>query len=171
MKFSAFVDGQERELDVVRVHEHGYEVTVDGANHSVDARVCARDRVSVIIDDRSYDISYSVEGETIELQFWNQHFTIEVLDERKLRMRRVRSQLDLSGPEIIKTSMPGKVVKLLVEPGLQVEAGAGVVIIEAMKMENEIQCRQGGVVKAVHVEAGQAVESDVVLIEIEPAHS
>lgn len=171
MKFSAFMDGQERELDVVKVQEHEYEVAVDGVIHSVDARLCARDRMSVIIDDRSYDISYSIEGEKIELQFWNQHLTIEVLDERRLRMRRVRSQLDLSGPEIIKTSMPGKVVKLLVEPGSQVEAGAGVIIIEAMKMENEIQCRQGGLVKAVHVEAGQAVESDVVLIEIEPTDS
>jgi biotin carboxyl carrier protein len=171
MKFSAFMDGHEHEIDIARVHEHRYEVTINGDVHAVDARPCARDRVSVIIDDRSYDISYSLDSERIELQFWNQHFTLEVLDERRLRMRRVRSQLDLSGPEIVRTSMPGKVVQLLVEPGSLVEAGSGVIIIEAMKMENEIRCRQGGVVKAVHVEAGQAVESDVVLIEIEPTQS
>jgi biotin carboxyl carrier protein len=171
MKFSAFMDGQEHDVAIARVDEHRYEVSVDGTVHTVDARLCARDRVSVILDDRSYDISYAMDRERIDLQFWNQHFTIELLDERRLRMRRVRSQLDLSGPEIIKTSMPGKVVKLLVEPGAQVEAGAGVIIIEAMKMENEIYCRQGGLVKRVHVEAGQAVESDVVLVEIEPIQS
>jgi biotin carboxyl carrier protein len=171
MKFSAFMDGREHEIDITRVQEHRYEIVIDDVVHAVDARPCARDRVSVIIDNRSYDISYVIDKERIELQFWNQEFSLEVLDERRLRMRRVRSQLDLSGPEMIKTSMPGKVVQLLVEPGLQVEAGAGVIIIEAMKMENEIHCRHGGVVKAVHVQAGQAVESDVVLMEIEPIQS
>jgi biotin carboxyl carrier protein len=171
MKFSAFMGGKEHQIAISRVCEHRYEIEIDGLVHVVDALPCARDRVSVIIDDRSYDISYAMNNESIELQFWNQQFTLEILDERKLRMRRARSQLDLSGPEIIKTSMPGKVVKLLVKPGSLVEAGAGVIIIEAMKMENEIHCRQGGMVKAVHVEAGQAVESDVVLIEIEPASS
>jgi biotin carboxyl carrier protein len=104
----------------------------------------------------------------VQLNFRNRYFNIEILDERRMRMRGVRSDLDISGPEIIKTSMPGKVVKVLVEPGQQVEPGAGIIIIEAMKMENEIQCRNTGVVKAVHVNAGQAVESDAALVEIEP---
>jgi biotin carboxyl carrier protein len=104
----------------------------------------------------------------VQLNFRNRQFDIEVLDERRMRMRRVRSELDMSGPEIIKTSMPGKVVKVLAEQGQEVEPGSGVIIIEAMKMENEIQCRNGGIVTAIHVAAGQAVESDVVLMEIEP---
>ena len=64
--------------------------------------------------------------------------------------------------------MPGKVAKILVEEGQKVGPGASVIIIEAMKMENEIRCRNGGVVKAVHVTAGQAIEGDLVIIEIEP---
>ena len=95
MKFSAFTDGREHDIDITRVAEHQYEIVIDGMPHAVDARPCGRDRVSVILDDRSYDISYVIDRERIQLQFWNQKFSIEVLDERKLRMRKVRSQLDL----------------------------------------------------------------------------
>ena len=63
--------------------------------------------------------------------------------------------------------MPGKVVELLVQAGDMVEKDQGVIIIEAMKMENEIRAAVAGTVKAVHVEAGRAVESGELLIELE----
>ena len=101
MKITAILDGKERELEVRQIDEHRFEVFVDGQAHDVDARRCASDQVSILMDNRSYDISYSLDGDSIELQFWNQHFDIEVLDERRLRMRRIRSQLELEGPETI----------------------------------------------------------------------
>ena len=63
--------------------------------------------------------------------------------------------------------MPGKVVELLVQAGEAVEKDQGIIIIEAMKMENEIRAPVAGTVKAVHVEAGQAVESGELLVELE----
>lgn len=168
MKYTAVLNDKERELEISHQGRHRYRVMVDGEVHEVDARLCAPDLLSVLVDNTSYDISFSSDDIQVLLNFRNQHFNIEVLDERHMRMRRIRSELDISGPEVIKTSMPGKVVKVLVEEGQQVKSGTGVVIIEAMKMENEIRCRNGGVIKAVHVSAGQAVEGDVVLVEIEP---
>jgi len=168
MKITAILDGKERELEIKQVDEHRFEVFVDGQAHGVDARRCASDQVSILMDNRSYDISYSLDGDSIELQFWNQYFDIEILDERRLRMRRVRSQLDQKGPERIKSAMPGKVVKVMVEEGSVVESGTGIVIIEAMKMENEIQCRRSGIVKIIHVEVGQAIERGALLVEIDP---
>ncbi|MCP5106601.1 MAG: hypothetical protein GY950_24665 [bacterium] len=168
MKYTAILDEKERELEVFQKDEHHYRVLVDGEVHEVDARHCGHDLLSILVDNMSHDISFHMDETDVQLGFRNRYYNIEVLDERRMRMRRVRSDLDMSGPEIIKTSMPGKVVKVLVEEGQEVEPGAGVIIIEAMKMENEIQCRNGGVVKAVHAAAGQAVESDVALIEIEP---
>lgn len=170
MKYTAILNDKERELEITRLDPHRYRVLVDGEPHEVDARLCASDLLSVLIDNTSYDISFSHADPCVLLNFRNRHFNIEVLDERRMRMRRVQSELDISGPEIIKTSMPGKVVKVLVEKGQTVEPGASVIIIEAMKMENEIRCRNGGKVKAVHVNAGQAVEGDIVLVEIEPEH-
>lgn len=168
MKYTAVLNDKERELEISQQDRHRYRVIVDGEAHEVDARLCAPDLLSVLVDNTSYDISFSSGDIQVLLNFRNQHFNIELLDERHMRMRRIRSELDISGPEIIKTSMPGKVVEVLVEEGQQVTPGTGVVIIEAMKMENEIRCRNGGVIKVVHVSTGQAVEGDVVLVEIEP---
>jgi acetyl/propionyl-CoA carboxylase alpha subunit len=168
MKYTAILNDKERDLEITRLEPHRYRVLVDGKPHEVDARLCGADLLSVLVDNTSYDIFFSYDDPGVLLNFRNRHFNIEVLDERHMRMRRVQSELDISGPEIIKTSMPGKVVKVLVEKGQKVEPGAGVIIIEAMKMENEIRCRNGGVVKAVHVTASQAVDGDVVLLEIEP---
>ena len=66
----------------------------------------------------------------------------------------------------VTVSMPGKVIKALVEIGEEVEQGQAVLIIEAMKMENEVKAGRAGVVAAIHVAAGQSVEADVVLMEI-----
>ena len=63
--------------------------------------------------------------------------------------------------------MPGKIVRVMVEPGQQVEEGQPVCVLEAMKMENELRARQGGTVRAVHVKPGDDVEKDQVLVEIE----
>jgi biotin carboxyl carrier protein len=62
--------------------------------------------------------------------------------------------------------MPGLVVRVEVEPGQRLDAGAGVVVLEAMKMENEIATPGPGVVKAVHVKEGQAVEKGAPLVEV-----
>jgi biotin carboxyl carrier protein len=168
MKYTAILNDQEREVEVTHEGQHRYRVIVDGQPHEVDARLCAPDLLSILIDNSSYDISFSYDDIRVLLNFRNRHFNIEMLDERRMRMHRVRSDLEISGPEVIKTSMPGKVVKVLVEEGQKVEPGTGVIIIEAMKMENEIRCRNGGLIKAVHVSNGQAVEGNVALVEIEP---
>jgi len=72
-----------------------------------------------------------------------------------------------SGPENVISVMPGKVVRVLVSPGDEVKAGQGLVVIEAMKMENEIGSPRGGRVTAVHVEPGRAVEAGATLVVVE----
>ncbi len=168
MKYTAILNGKEREIEITRLEETSFLIVVDGEEHHVDAHRRSSDWISLLIDNHSYDISFSTEGDNLELNFWNRYYQIEVLDERKMRMRRIQTHLDLSGPEIIKTSMPGKVVKVLVKEGQKVEAGRGIIIIEAMKMENQIQCKNGGIIKSIRVQAGTTVEADVVLVEIEP---
>jgi biotin carboxyl carrier protein len=63
--------------------------------------------------------------------------------------------------------MPGKIIRVLVEPGRQVEEGAPVCVLEAMKMENELRAPKAGCVRAVHVKSGDDVQKDQVLVEIE----
>jgi pyruvate carboxylase len=168
MKTTTILEGKEFEVDIQQLDSRHFIVMINGKTHEIEACSCGTDLISLLIDNRSYDISFSFDADTVNLNFRNQYFNIEVLDERKMRMRRVRSSLDISGPEIIKTSMPGRVVKVLVKSGDRVQSGNGIIIIEAMKMENVIQCRNAGHVKKIYVAPGQAVESGVVLVEIEP---
>jgi pyruvate carboxylase subunit B len=96
-------------------------------------------------------------------------FEVEALDERTRAIRRLAGAgTTAAGPTSLAAPMPGLVVRVLVEPGDRVHAGQGLVVIEAMKMENELRAASVGVVQKVHVTAGSAVEKGAVLVELEP---
>jgi pyruvate carboxylase subunit B len=97
-------------------------------------------------------------------------FEVEALDERTHAIRQLAaSSARPVGPSSLAAPMPGLVVRVLVEPGDRVQAGQGVVVIEAMKMENELRAATAGVVRAIPVKAGSPVEKGAVLVEFEPA--
>jgi biotin carboxyl carrier protein len=90
-----------------------------------------------------------------------------VTDERTERLRKLTaSGVQARGTGTIRAPMPGLVVQVEVELGQRVEAGVGVVVLEAMKMENEIRASMEGTVAAIHVSAGQAVEKGAPLVEL-----
>ena len=93
---------------------------------------------------------------------------IEVIDERTRHIRSLTGADDPHrGPAALKAPMPGLVVRVQVEVGQSVAAGAGVVVLEAMKMENELRAATAGTVRTVRVTAGEAVEKGQVLVEFE----
>ena len=95
---------------------------------------------------------------------------VDVVDERTQQLRELTGQgSGHAAGGVIKAPMPGLVVRVEVEPGQRLEAGAGVVVLEAMKMENEITTPGPGVVGTVHVRAGQAVEKGAPLVEVAEA--
>ena len=92
---------------------------------------------------------------------------VEVMDPLTHLARETRGGAGLGGVQQVTAYMPGRVVEVLVEEGAEVEAGQGVVVLEAMKMENEIQAPGPGTVRRIFVEGGQAVEGGDPLFEIE----
>ena len=95
-------------------------------------------------------------------------FEVEALDERTRQIRDVSaSSAAPTGPAPVIAPMPGLVVRVNVEPGDAVQAGQGLVVMEAMKMENELRATAAGVVKSIEVEAGTAVEKGTLLVELE----
>jgi biotin carboxyl carrier protein len=97
-------------------------------------------------------------------------FEVEALDERSHAIRQLAGPAARPrGPSLLAAPMPGLIVRVLVQPGDLVQAGQGVIVIEAMKMENELRASTAGVVRAVSVNAGSAVEKGAVLVEFEPA--
>ena len=124
-------------------------VTIGGAQHRVVAqRGKQRGRYSLWIDG------------------WR--FEVEALDERTRTIRDLSAaQGKAAGPAPVVAPMPGMIVRVSVVVGDMVEAGQGIVVMEAMKMENELRAIASGTVKAVHVTPGGAVEKGAVLVELE----
>ena len=92
-------------------------------------------------------------------------FRLTYLDPRELRGR--RSAAREFGPQAIAAPMPGRVVRVLVEPGQEVAAGEGLIVVEAMKMQNEMKAPRAGRVAAVKTEAGATVSAGDILLVIE----
>src|SRR5215813_3027368 len=90
-----------------------------------------------------------------------------LVDERRVRVGGTQSDLQLQGRQRVSVPMPGKVIEVLVSEGDNVEKGQGLVIVEAMKMENEVRSPITGEVKEIKVRAGDTVEGGAILIVIE----
>ena len=167
-KYTVFLNGRAEQVAIAPLDDNRFTITIDDVPFDVDVRSAGPDSLSMLMENRSIDLSYFYRGDQMELHFGDHCFQLEILNERGKGPRKIRTSAESSGPEIIKAFMPGKIVQVGVKPGDRVAPGSSVLIIEAMKMENEIFCRGAGVVRAVHVKPGQAVENDALLVEIDP---
>jgi biotin carboxyl carrier protein len=152
-------------LDVTVERRDGlYVVEVDGSSHDVDVRKLEADFYSIITGGRSYEVSV----ESTRGGYVVRHGAAELLVRLSDPSRPAREALGAAdGPERVLSVMPGKVVRVLVQEGDAVQEGQGLVVVEAMKMENEITARKAGRVSSVAVAPGQAVESGAELLVIE----
>jgi biotin carboxyl carrier protein len=140
-----------------------WRILLDGQPVDADVVEIASHTLSLLLDGQSYEvhIAPSPDG-MLKLQTGLEEFTAEVTDPRAWRGRR-HGALEAEGRQQIVAPMPGKVVRVLVEAGDKVEAGQGLVVVEAMKMQNEIRSPKGGVVERLHVKEGQPVNAGEVL--------
>jgi len=101
------------------------------------------------------------------LEAWvgNRGYSIEVYDPRDRGAN--REQQSLAGPLELRALMPGKVVKILVEPGARVESGQSLIVVEAMKMQNEMKSSKDGIVTRIHVSEGATVNAGERLLVVE----
>ena len=166
MAYIANIAGEQIPVTVGRDDEGRIVVTVDEKQYTVDARWTQTDLMSLIIDGRSYQVDIHSEKDSHEVLVEGDIFEFELYDERKALLKAAGS-LGAEGVQEIKSSMPGKIVKLLVEEGAEVEQGDGLVVVEAMKMENEIKSPKAGVVTRIGVAEGEAVESGALLVVVE----
>ncbi len=152
-----------------RVELGAERVSVDGVPVSTDlAHVEGTELRSLLLDGTSFRLlAAHMEGGMWELHLRGRRYAAEAVDERTRAIREMTGERrGPAGPRPIRAPMPGLVVRVEVEVGDRIEAGQGVVIVEAMKMENELKAEAPGVVAHVHVRPGQTVEKDQVLIDI-----
>ncbi len=167
--YVALLDGGRRE-EPVEVRQTGpglYEVTVRGKVHVVDAFRHDYGTLSLLIDTASYSAMLDWRDSKVNVRLRHSIIPLEILDEKRLRMRRAVGKFTVEGKQTVTSPMPGKVVKVLVRTGDEVKEGQGLVVVEAMKMENEMKSPKDGKVVEVHVKEGQAVEGNAKLCAVE----
>jgi biotin carboxyl carrier protein len=139
----------------------------DGRHHEVDAFPLEHGAVSMIIDGESYNVEFEDRADEVIVHLEDQVVRIDVSDERRRRLKMARAGFTAEGRQIITAPMPGKVVKILVKLGDAVSEGQGLVVVEAMKMENELKSPKAGRVVELLAQEGAAVEMNAKLVVVE----
>jgi biotin carboxyl carrier protein len=142
-------------------------VTIDGKAYDVDWARIREGVLSILMDGRSHTVHVLRTDGSVTVDIEGQHFVLDTgsRDDDSA----VAAGAGGGGGGTIKAPMPGNVVKVMVAEGDQVTAGQSIVVVEAMKMENEVRSGVDGIVRKVNVAAGDSVGTSEVMVEIEPA--
>jgi biotin carboxyl carrier protein len=163
--FTALVGDVQHQVAVEPLPDGRWRVSVDGRDHLVDSRETSHGTFSLLIEHAAAEVSVTSRGEDFQVVVNGRTHRLRLLDERAMRRRQHSAAGD--GAREVRAAMPGKVVAVLVEKGATVERGQGILVLEAMKMENEIQAPRSGTVAEIHVAVGQAVEAGELLARID----
>lgn len=163
MIYDVTIDGNDHRLELEHA-EKSWRCRLNGREVQMDAVLTRPDVLSILIEGKAYEIKR--ERTAVDLHYWvgPVRYNVEVRDPRSLRSRKAASSDD-AGPRKLVAPMPGKVVRLLVAEKDAVEAGQGILVVEAMKMQNEIKSPKKGTVQKIVVMEGASVNpADVLAI-------
>jgi biotin carboxyl carrier protein len=166
----AFIAKLGEETYRVEIEETGksvYRVSVDGNEFVVDGKKTARSSYSLIVDNRSFEIEVDNVEDEYRVLVDGRNYHVRLVDERRLRVGGAQLDSQLQGRQRVSVPMPGKVIAVLVSEGDVVEKGQGLVIVEAMKMENEVHSPIAGEIKEIKVKPGDTVEGGALLVVVE----
>ena len=170
MKYLIEVDGRSGELTFDRadqtcrfryVSERGDTDVREASVLQVEGGI-----YSVLLDGRSYEAKVVTGAEGLYVDLGGHRSVVQVRDPREAA--RAGKQGVGEGRQTVSAPMPGKVVRVLVSEGDEVKPGDGLVVVEAMKMQNEVQAPHGGTITAIRIEAGARCERGDILLEYDP---
>jgi biotin carboxyl carrier protein len=167
MKYDVIIDGKRCSVGFIRPPEATSQIAVeiDGREVHCNAVQISSGAYSILVEGRSFEVSVDTTSTGLIVRAGRSEFQVEILDPRALRRGRGDS-VELEGRQRITASMSGKVIRTLVEKGQAVEAGQGILVVEAMKMQNEIKSPKSGLVEQLLVKEGQTVNSGELLAVI-----
>lgn len=143
-----------------------WKCKLDGREIALDFAPTQKGSGSLLLGGQSWEVRQESAGAEPGIAVGQEHFGVSVRDPRSLRARR-RSDNAGDGIKKITAPMPGKVVRILVAAGAEVEAGQSVLVIEAMKMQNELKSPKKGILRKIMAGEGSAVEAGQILAEVE----
>ena len=164
MKYITIVNDQEF---IIEIDQEG-QVSVDGRPYAVDFQQLSEGGIlSLLLNNHSLEAIVEERENGWEVLIRGELYSVDVQDERAYRLARARGTVaEITGEATIESPMPGLIIDVLVEPNQVVQKGDKIVILESMKMENELRSPRDGVVKHVYVAPGASVEKNQVLATI-----
>ncbi len=168
MKYSVQIEGKTYQVEIAEEDGH-IRVTLDGNLVQADSvRIAGKNFASFLFNNRSLDLEFSKNEEKVSVFLNGKRYECLLEDERTQRLKRLGVlKIDTKKENQLKSPMPGLVTGIQVKEGDLVVTGQGVIIVEAMKMENELKAKHDGKVKEIKVKLHQAVDKDQVLIVFE----
>lgn len=162
MKYIASINDHQYEIEINTEHE----IFVDGKRLSVDFQSVAGHPVySLLIDGRSLEAYVYPSEAGLEVLLQGQLYLVNVEDERQRRLRMASgAEITQRGEYLLKAPMPGLIVSVPVEEGQNVEKGDNLVVLESMKMQNELKSPREGTISGVRVAPGDSVEQNQVMV-------
>ena len=165
MIYDVTIDGKNYRLELERAGT-GWRCRLDGRDVQMNAVLARRDVISVLIAGKAYEIKRESTATDMHLWVGSVRYLAELRDPRSLRSRR-GAGADDKGPKKLLAPMPGKVVRVLISEKEAVEAGQSVLVVEAMKMQNEIKSPKKGTVQSIVAAEGSNVNAGDVLAIVE----
>ncbi|MBL8134266.1 MAG: acetyl-CoA carboxylase biotin carboxyl carrier protein subunit [Anaerolineae bacterium] len=163
MKYVTYINDKKYEIEIDRTGA----VTVNGRIREVDFLPLAGSLYSILMDNHSYEVLVEEREGEVEVQMRGRLFSARVMDERALLLAETRGEVEGEhGDVVVKAPMPGLIVAVPVGEGEEVRKGQTIIILESMKMQNELKAPKDGVVQKVHVAQGQSVEQNKPLVTI-----
>lgn len=170
MKYFVKIGEQEIVVDLAREGDALF-ATIDGRRMPVEhADVDRLGQALLRVNEDAYAVSLEAEGERYRVSIAGEGFTVECDDERESAARALSGQRAASGG-LVESVMPGIVLSILVAEGDAVEADTTLLILEAMKMQNEIKAGASGIIGRIHVAEGAAIGAGAKLVEIKPVEA
>ena len=167
MKLQAEINHEKREIEIKREGEKVF-AEIDGRKYELEASEPEPNVFLLKNEGAIYEIFVSPRqnlAEPYNVRTKTGEFEINIIDPKRLRS--AGADAEHEGTAEIKTAMPGKIVRILTEPGAEIKAGEGVIVVEAMKMQNEMKSPKDGIVKEIRFAEGETVNAGDVLAVIE----
>jgi biotin carboxyl carrier protein len=163
MKYVTMLNGEQYEVEI----DKNGNISVNGNPHDVDFMDLGSSLYSIISNNKSVELVIEDDGGNVSVQMGGRLYEAQVLDERALLLAQRRGGLGSTSGEVT-APMPGLIVALQVNEGDTVTKGQTVVILESMKMQNELKASIDGVVTGVSTSAGKSVDKNDLLLTITP---
>ncbi len=164
MDFSFWIDNQEFKLTLEEKGKNNLQVNLGGRRYDIVAEMLSRDELLLNINGRVYNIIVSSNSSSSYLVcVKGRFFEIEKKSARQILAVKAKK----TKKQDIRTSMPGRIVKVLVKEGEKVKENQPVMVLEAMKMQNEIKSPQAGIITKIGAKLGDSVETGALLFSVE----